>query len=155
VFGSQTVSLNGIAASAISALKTNQAALGVVSNNISNLNTPGYARRVVNLQTLAAGGQLMGVDVASIQRVTDQFLAQEKLSAGGAASQYDTMAGLFSQLDGLLGGPGDNQSLATQMTNLAKAFATASQSPTSSASPNGVTNALSNLATTVNNVSGT
>ena len=51
-FGSSPVSLNGIAASALSALKTNSAALGVVSNNVTNLNTPGYARRVVNLQTL-------------------------------------------------------------------------------------------------------
>ena len=149
------VSLNGIAGSALSALKTSQAALGVVSNNISNLNTPGYARRVVNFESLSAGGQLMGVDVASVQRVTDQFLAQEQLSAGGAASQYDTMAGLFSQLNGLLGGPGDNQSLATQLTNLASAFATASQSPTSSASRTGVTNALNNLASTFNTVFGT
>src|ERR1041385_2270293 len=155
VFGPQPVSLNGIAASAISALTTNQAALGVVSNNITNLNTPGYARRVVNLQTLSAGGQLMGVDVASIQRVTDQFLAQEQLSAGGAASQYDTMAGLFSQLNGLLGSPGDNQSLGTQLTNLASAFATASQAPTSSASRIGVMNALNNIAGTFSNVYGT
>ena len=102
------MSLNGIAASAISALKTNSAALSVVSNNVANLNTQGYARRIVNQQTLSAGGQLMGVDIASIQRVTNQFLAQEQLSANGAASQYDTMAGLFSQLNGLLGGPGDN-----------------------------------------------
>ena len=50
------MSLNGIAGSAVSALKTNSAALGVVSNNISKLNTPGYARRIVNLQTLSAGG---------------------------------------------------------------------------------------------------
>src|SRR6201989_69086 len=86
------VSLNGIAASAMSALKTSSAALSVVSNNVSNVNTPGYARRVVNLQTLTAGGQLMGVDVASVQRVSNQFLNQEVLSAGGSSSQYDTMA---------------------------------------------------------------
>jgi len=65
------VSLNGIAASAVSALKTNSAALSVVANNVSNLNTPGYARRIVNQQTLSAGGQLMGVDIATIQRVTN------------------------------------------------------------------------------------
>ena len=64
------MSLNGIAASAISALKTNSAALGVVANNVANLNTPGYARRIVNQQTLSAGGQLMGVDIATIQRVS-------------------------------------------------------------------------------------
>jgi flagellar hook-associated protein 1 FlgK len=149
------VSLNGIAASAISALKTNGAALGVVSNNVSNMNTPGYARRVVNLQTLTAGGQLMGVDVASVQRVANQFLGQEVLSSGGAASQYDTMANLFSQLNGLLGGPGDNQSLATGLTNLSSAFAVASQSPTSAASRTGVLNALNNLASGFSNASNT
>ena len=68
------VSLNGITASALSALQTNQSALGVVSNNVANLNTPGYARRVVNEQTLSANGQLMGVDIASVQRVANQFL---------------------------------------------------------------------------------
>jgi len=149
------VSLNGIAASAISALKTNSAALAVVANNVSNLNTPGYARRIVNQQTLSAGGQLMGVDIATIQRVANQFLAQEQLAANGAASQYDTMAGLFSQLNGLLGSPGDNQSLATQLTNLSAAFATASQAPTSSAGRTGVMNALNSLAQTFSNVSGT
>jgi flagellar hook-associated protein 1 FlgK len=149
------VSLNGIAASAVSALKTNSAALSVVANNVSNLNTPGYARRIVNQQTLAAGGQLMGVDVASIQRVTNEFLAQEQLSAGGSASQYDTMANLFSQLNGLLGAPGDNQSLATGLTNLSAAFATASQAPTSSASRTGVLNALNALASSFSNVSST
>ena len=149
------MSLNGITASAISALKTNSAALSVVSNNVANLNTQGYARRIVNQQTLSAGGKLMGVDIASIQRVTNQFLAQEQLSAGGAASQYDTMANLFSQLNGLLGGPGDNQSLATGLTNLSAAFATASQAPTSSASRTGVMNALNGLASTFSNVSST
>jgi flagellar hook-associated protein 1 FlgK len=149
------VSLNGIAASALSALKTNSAALGVVSNNVANINTAGYARRVVNQQTLSANGQLMGVDIASVQRVVDQFLSQENYSASGAANQYDTQAQLFSQLNGLLGGPGDNQSLSTGLTNLAAAFATASQAPTASSSYTGVATALNSLAGTLGNVSGT
>jgi flagellar hook-associated protein 1 FlgK len=145
------VSLNGIAASAMSALKTSSAALSVVSNNVSNVNTPGYARRVVNLQTLAPGGQLMGVDIASVQRVASQFLNQEVLASGGTSSQYDTMAQLFDQLNGVLGAPGDNQSLATQLTNLAQAFATASQAPTASASRTAVVNALNGVASTFSN----
>ncbi len=149
------MSLNGIAASALSALKTNSAALSVVSNNVANINTPGYARRVVNEQTLTANGQLMGVDIASVQRVADQFLQQETLSAGGSASQYDTMAGLFSQLNSLLGAPGDNQSLATGLNNLSGAFATASQSPSSSSSYTALLNSLSSVASDVSSVSGT
>jgi len=149
------VSLNGIAASALSALKTNSAALGVVSNNVSNVNTPDYARRIVNQQTLSADGQLVGVDIASIQRVANQFLSQEVLSSNGGAGQYDTMADLFSQLNGLLGSPGDNQSIATGLTNLASAFATASQAPTASASRTAVVNAMSALASDISNASGT
>ncbi len=146
------MSLNGIAASALSALKTNSAALGVVSNNVANLNTPGYARRVVNEQTLALSGQLVGVDIADVRRVVDQFLQSEQLSANGTSSQYDTMAGLFTQLNGLLGGPGDNQSLATGLTDLANAYGVASQAPSTSASATGVLNALNNVASQISNV---
>ena len=146
------MSLNGIAASALSALKTNSAALGVVSNNVANLNTPGYARRVVNEQTLALNGQLVGVDIASVERVVDQFLQSENLTANGTSSQYDTMAGMFTQLNGLLGGPGDNQSLATGLTNLAAGYGIASQSPSTSASATGVLNALNNVASQISNV---
>jgi len=149
------VSLNGIAASAISALKTNTAALGVVSNNISNVNTPDYARRVVNQQTLSAGGALIGVDIASVQRVANQFLSQEALSANGGASQYDTMSDIFSQLNGLLGSPGDNQSVATGLTGLASAFATASQAVTTSASRTAVLNAMNTLASNISGASST
>jgi flagellar hook-associated protein 1 len=149
------VSLNAITASALSALQTSQSALGVVSNNIANINTQGYARRVVNEQSLSSGGQLMGVDIASIERVVNQFLTQENLAASGTSSQYNTEAQLFSQLNGLLGGPGDNQSLATGLTNLTAALATASQAPTASASQTGVANALAGLASTISNASGT
>src|SRR6185437_412964 len=149
------VSLNGITISALSGLQTNQSALGVVSNNIANINTDGYARRIVNEQPLSSGGQLMGVDIASIERVVNQFLTQENLTATGTSSQYNTEAQLFSQLNGLLGGPGDNQSLATGLTNLTAALATASQAPTASASQTGVANALSGLATTIANASNT
>ncbi len=149
------VSLNGIASAALSGLQTAQKALTVVSSNVTNLNTPGYVRQVVNQTPLSANGQVMGVQVASIQRVANQFLQQEALSAGGQAAQYDTMAGLFNQLNGLLGAPGDSQSLATGLTNLQSALATASQSPTSSSSYTAVMNALQGVASNINNVSGT
>ncbi|MCP5411603.1 MAG: flagellar hook-associated protein FlgK [Alphaproteobacteria bacterium] len=149
------MSLNGIAASALSALKTNSTALSVVSNNVSNLNTEGYARRIVNQQTLAAGGQLVGVDIASVQRVASAYLSGEMLSAGSAAANYDTQASFFDQLNGLLGAPGDNQSLASQLNNLSAAFATASQAPATGASRTAVLTALNNLASTFSSVSST
>jgi len=149
------LSLNGIASSALTALKTNSAALAVVSNNVANINTQGYARRVVNQQTMAPGGQLMGVDIASVQRVVDHFLQQESLSAGAGAAQYGAQANMFAQLNSILGGPGDKQSLATRLTDLQKAFATASQSPTAPASYTAILNSLIAMSDQVAGVSKT
>ena len=55
----------------------------------------------------------------------------------------------------MLGGPGDNQSLATGLTNLSAAFATASQAPSSSSSFTAVLNALNGVASDISNVSST
>ena len=147
------MSLNGIANSALSGLQTAQTALSVVSNNVTNLNTAGYVREVVNQSPLTSDGQVVGVQIADIQRVASQFLQQEALSAGASSSQYDTMANLFTQLNGLLGAPGDSQSLSTGLTNLQSALATASQAPTSSSSYTAVVNALQGVASNINNVS--
>ena len=110
------LALNGIMSSALSALQTNSAALRVVSNNVANMNTQGYARRTVQEQALSVGGQLAGVDIADIQRVADQFLAQETLSAQAGSAQYGAENDVFTQLNGMLGQPGDGSALTTSST---------------------------------------
>ncbi len=147
------MSLNGIASVALSALQTNSTALRVVSNNVANRNTQGYARRVVNEQTVSSGGALSGVSVGDIQRVTDQFLGAEALSAGSSAARYDTQATVFDQLNGLLGQPGDNTSLTSQLTNISTALGQAALSPSTTASQIGTLNGLQNLASTLSNLS--
>ena len=136
------MSINGIASAALSALQVNSAALGVVSNNVANLNTQDYARRIVNLQTQNDGGALGGVDIASIRRVVDQFLGAETLSAGAAASRYDTQNSIFGQLNGILGQPGDGISLTSQLANVSNALGQAALSPSSTASQQSVLNAF-------------
>ncbi len=101
------MSLNGIMSSALSALQTNTEALRVTSNNIANLNTQGYARRIVNQQAQSFGGQLGGVDIAFVQRVIDRYLGRETISATGSSARYDAQASLYDQLNGALGAPGD------------------------------------------------
>ena len=147
------MSLDGIAASALSALQTNSTALKVVSNNVANLNTQGYARRVVNQTTLSNGGALAGVSISDIQRVADQFLQAEQLSASASSARYDTQSSVFDQLDGTLGQPGDSTSLTAQLGNVSAAFGQAALAPASSASQVGTLNSLQNLASTLSNLS--
>ncbi len=94
------MSLNGILSSALSALQTNQAALRTVSNNVANINTDGYVRRVANQEAQVSGTQLTGVDIAEIQRVADQFLNQEVLYAQAGSSQYGAQNDTYTQLNG-------------------------------------------------------
>ena len=148
------MSLNGILSTALSALQTNSAALNVVANNVSNLNTPGYARRVVNEQAWSAGGQLEGVSIADVQRVVSQFLQQESLYAGAASSQYSAQSNVYSQLDGFLGQPGSSTSLNSQLDNISSALGQAELSPNSSASQQGALTAFQGLASTISGISG-
>jgi flagellar hook-associated protein 1 FlgK len=140
--------------SALSALQTNTEALRLTSNNIANINTQGYARRVVNEGTLAAGGQLGGVDIAFVQRVIDKYLGREVLSASGSSSRYDTQTTMYGQLNGLLGSPGDGTALTSQLTNVSTAMGQAVMAPTDSATQVGALSAFQSLATQISTLSG-
>jgi len=148
------VSLSGIMSSALSALQTNTEALRVTSNNIANLNTTGYARRVVNEQTQSYGGQLGGVDIATVERVIDQYLGKETLSATGTSSQYDTQASMYGQLNGILGAPGDDTALTTQLTDVSTALGQAVLAPTDSATQLGALSSFQSLATQISSLAG-
>ena len=54
------MSLNDILGSARSGLVASQAALNIVSNNVANVGTPGYAREVVNLSSGVVQGRIKG-----------------------------------------------------------------------------------------------
>lgn len=147
------MSLNGILASALSALQTNSSALRVVSNNVANINTDGYARRVVNQEAQDVGGQLAGVDIADIQRVADQFLNQELLYAQASSSQYGAENDAFTQLNGLVGQPGDGSALTSQLDKVFAALGAASLSPALGASRQSALTAFQNLADTISSLS--
>ncbi len=147
------MSLNGILSSALSALQTNQTALRTVSNNVANINTVGYDRRVVNQEAQVSVGTLTGVDVADIQRVTDQFLNQEALYAQASSSQYGAQNDIFAQLNGLLGQPGDGSALTSKLDDVFSALNSATLSPTTSTNQQNVLAAFQSLSSTITNLS--
>ena len=147
------MSLNGIMSSALSALQTNTAALRVVSNNVANVNTTGYARRVVNQEALSAGGQLSGVDISDVQRVVDQYLNQESLSASASSANYDAQSTIYDQISALLGSPGDGTALTSKLSDVFSALGQAALSPTSASSQSSVLGSLQDLASSISSLS--
>ena len=78
----------------LSALRTNQYALEVVSNNIANANTEGYHRRRVHMESIepAQGAEYRvgrGVTINDIERIRDQVTEAALSSAISDASHVD------------------------------------------------------------------
>lgn len=149
------MSLNGVLSSGLSAILANSTALRVTSDNIANVNTPGYHRRVIDMQTQAPGGQLGGVEIADVRRVLDQFLMREMLASGSASAQYDAQENILGRLDSALGQPGDKNSVLGQMNTLYASLGQLSTDPSSMAQRQGVLDQIANLAQSVSGLAST
>ncbi len=91
----------------LSALLAQQRALTTVSNNIGNVNTPGYSRQRVEFSERPAealGRTFIGtgVDIGSVRRLTDALLVGQVNDAAARFFRADTFSGLASVLDNLL-----------------------------------------------------
>lgn len=146
--------LNGILSGALTSLQANTSAMKVVSQNIANLNTANYARRVVDFSATGAAGVPDGVSVDDVRRVTDQYLTQETLSASSASNQYDVQGSAFDQINTLLGSPGDGSALTTKLGNIFSALGSAQLSTTSSVSQSSIVNAMKSFAQQISSLSG-
>mgnify|MGYP003648747061 CR=1 FL=1 len=95
---------------AISGLLTFQRALATTSNNIANVNTPGYSRQTVdigtNLPSYSNGNFYgAGVRVQGIDRAYDQFLTSEVRDTTSVHARLDIFSELASHIDDVLADP--------------------------------------------------
>ncbi|MDA8362254.1 MAG: flagellar hook-associated protein FlgK [Gammaproteobacteria bacterium] len=95
---------------AVSGLLAFQTEMATIGNNIANVNTPGYSRERVQLtpsppQYTGAGYIGTGVQVSSVQRIYDQYLAGQLNSATSANSQLQNYSQLATQVGNLLADP--------------------------------------------------
>ena len=123
------MSLSGVIGNALSGLNASQMGLQVSSNNIANVNTPGYARSVVNLQTRSMGGAALGVDVAGVTRIADQFLQAAHLGAVSDAGMFTTVSSSLDRLQSSMGGLDDAGSMFSRLNTVFDSFSEASVDP--------------------------
>lgn len=127
------MSLGSIMNIATSGLQTAQEQLKVVSDNITNVNTPGYIRKVANQQTIVTNGQSMGVTAGNITIAADKYLEQAQFSATSASSAADASYNLLDQIQSQFGDLTDSNGLFNQAASTLSAVATAAESPSSAA----------------------
>jgi flagellar hook-associated protein 1 FlgK len=115
------------------ALQANQVALQTAGNNIANVNTPGYSRQTVVLQTVegqfTGGGYIgKGVDVQTIQRNFSAFLNRQSTLATSTQSADTARADKLRQLEGLFAGGASG--LGASINDMLNAFSDVASAPT-------------------------
>lgn len=126
------MSLSAIMNTASSGLQTAQTQLRVVSDNVSNVNTPGYVRKIAEQQTLTSQGMGSGVEVARIRLATDRFLQAASLNAGAEAARQGVRYELYDRIQALFGDPGGDSGFFSKVDGVFSAFAASAEDPTSS-----------------------
>lgn len=95
---------------AVSGLLSFQRALSTTSHNIANVNTDGYSRQSVQLDTrnpTLLGGTFIGngVEITSIQRAYDQFITSSVRESNSSYSRLEKFTDLAGQIDDLMADP--------------------------------------------------
>jgi flagellar hook-associated protein 1 FlgK len=125
------MSLNSIMNIATSGMNAAQSQLRVVSDNVSNVNTPGYIRKIADQQSWASQGIGAGVEIARIRLATDRFLQAASLSAGADAGRQTVRYELYNQIQSLFGDPGADSGFFSQIDSIFSAFSTSAENATS------------------------
>lgn len=127
------MSLNSIMNIATSGLKTAQTQLRVTADNIANVDTPGYVRKLADQSAAVTNGYGAGVEVSRVRLATDRFLQAAGLSAGADAARQTVRYELYDQVQKQFGDPSSDSNFFAQVDKLFASYATLAESPTSSA----------------------
>ncbi|MCR6658685.1 MAG: flagellar hook-associated protein FlgK [Asticcacaulis sp.] len=128
------MSLGSIMNIGVSGLMTAQDQLHVVSDNIANLNTPGYIRKVSHQTSVVTAGVGMGVQSGQVTLAADKFLQAATLKASSISAQSDTSYELLDQMQAQFGDITDTNNLFGQASSVLSSMAQLGEDPTSSAS---------------------
>lgn len=139
---------------ASSGLQAAQAGLRAVSDNISNVNTPGYVRKSIVQQQLVVGGQGAGVDVTGVKRVTDQYLQTASMTAGSDASRFNVYAQFLDNAQSLFGDPSGKDYFFNLPDDISANFASLADDPSSSLLRTQAVNTVSNFLSEADRING-
>ena len=114
---------------ATSGLMAAQTGLRAVSDNISNVNTPGYVRKTVDQQQLTVNGMGMGVQVTGVRRVTDQYLQLASLTAGSDSGRWSVFSQYLDNAQSLFGDPASDTFYFNRLDTSYAAFSAAANDP--------------------------
>ena len=146
-------SLNASLSTALSGLLVEQGALQVTTNNVANVNTPGYSREVpvlvssdpVVVDPLTFG---TGVTLQDVQSITDPILSSQIQQQTQAQGQYSALASALQQTQ--VNFTTSSNDIGTEISKFFDSINQLSTDPSDLSLRQGVLTAADNLATSFN-----
>lgn len=135
---------------AVTGLTANARMAEVVSSNLANALTDGYARRSVDLSAVQVGGKGGGVQVDGIRRYVDAGLLADRRLADAALGGQDERAAALIRLERELGAVDDPKGLSGRLAAFEAALISAASDPASETRLETVVSRLQDVATTLN-----
>lgn len=117
--------------SALSGLRIAQQQLSVISNNVANVGTPGYTRKILpqSTQVLNSTGQIIGVQPETIIRNVDLNLSRDLWTQVSAVSALDVKGTYLGAIEKFHGPPDKELSVAAEIARLRDAFSALADAP--------------------------
>jgi flagellar hook-associated protein 1 FlgK len=125
-----------ILGNAVGALTAQQAVIATTSNNIANVNTPGYSRRTLNLEargsSSGSGVQVgNGVEIGSITRHADSYLERLLREAIGQREKSGTDVEYLDRMQSLFDISGKTPTIGSRFTEFYTALNLLTTNPSS------------------------
>ncbi|WP_343080485.1 flagellar hook-associated protein FlgK [Ostreiculturibacter nitratireducens] len=139
---------------ALSGLAAVSRSADVVSSNVANALTEGYARRELSLSAQSLGGNGAGVSVDAVTRAVNQTVLADRRLADAELANADVRSAFLAQVEGRIGTPDDAGSLSARLTELESALIEAASRPDSEARLGSVLTAAKNVTKAVAAISG-
>jgi flagellar hook-associated protein 1 FlgK len=125
------MTLTAVLSNAASGVIAAQSGLRTSSDNIANVNTPGYVRKKIDQEHRVYAGVGSGTEVSGVRRVIDNFLVASGLTASSATSRWNTVASSLDNAQSLFGDPNAETGYFANLDEIWTTFQSLAQNPTS------------------------
>ncbi|MGL4237406.1 flagellar hook-associated protein FlgK [Tabrizicola sp.] len=140
------MSVTSALAGALSGLSATSRQAEILSSNVANATTPGYARRQAGLGSTVLGGTGQGVQILGVTRDVDRHLMGERRLAAAGGGDRDVRAEFLKRVEQTLGTPDSPGSLAARLAAFDQALVEAAGRPESQARLGNVASTAKSLA---------
>ncbi len=147
------MSISTTLANALTGLAAASRSAQVVSTNVANSTTEGYARREIQLSPRILGGDGVGVQVDGVIRIVDENLIRERRLASASVGLATEESTFYREALQALGEPQDATSLSALTAELDAALLAATSRPESDSRLFAVLNAAQSLVDKLNTTS--